>query len=521
MISFVDLLERARDRYAHRRDRADEGAAMLLTVFFIVFTTGLAMVMLGILLAQLPPAQFVQRSTRTVYAAQTGIQSALSVMRSNTKVVGVGASAATYGDPSKLPKTLTGNVDGAAGGGLTYSVTIQYFTSDPTGKDSTWLAANAIANTGTTQPTYARIVSQGSDSTIGSASATRTVAAIYAFTTTDINIPGGLIFSSDQTKCLMADSATVGSLMKLVAATACTDDARDLWVYDTDWKIKLASTIGSATVLCITGQTWTSSGGTTSAAVNATLQPCATSNATAPGNQLWSWDSALSYVAQNSANTARSGRWLSISGTTLIEQSGSSAQFNPSPAVGAGGANYGTHQIVNYSEFGRCMDVTNENLSMSYMIVYPCKQDPTGTTNAILWNHKWYYNEPVSPAVSTGAQAIYVRYNNNTANTYCLTANTAASGNTDMYFVSCTNPTNVNNVTALQKFIRNQDTKNPLTAYTIQLNSDPTKCLTAVAEPGYAWSHIRVLACNGSTAQKWNAPPTTVGSKLGDFVEVG
>ena len=499
----------------------DAGAAMMMTLMFVLFVGGLMIVLLAALLNQLGPLQFAQSSTRSVYAAQAGLQTGLSVLRSNTRTVGTGSSQVTYGDVTKLPKVaITGTVDGVTGSALSYSVTLTYFTSNPSGQSDAWLVANAMSMSSlsiTNQPTYARIEATGTDSSTGTARS-RKIAAVYAFNTTNVNIPGGLILNPEGTKCLKASSSTAGSTMSMVALSSCTDDTLNLWVYDTDYKLKLASTIASSSVMCITGRTW----GSTSATPNATLQKCANSNAAAPGNQLWSWDSPDSWVGQNQDTTSgRSSRWLAIDSTSTLVDSGSSAKtFNPQPAVGAGGASYNMHQVVNYKEFGRCMDVTDVQIDKTFMIVYPCKQDPTGTGNAILWNHKWYYAEPTAPATTSASQPIKVYINNSTttANTRCLTASPKYKHTTpvtDVTFTAC------DSSNALQQFVRNNETGNTISSWTFQLNGDRTRCLAAVPESGYAWSHIRVMTCDGSTAQKWNAPAVTTGSKLGDYQEIG
>jgi len=499
---------------------SEAGAAMMMTLMFIFFVGGLLIVLLAALLGQLAPQQFVQSSTRSVYAAQAGLQSGLSILRSNTRTVGTGPSAVTYGDVTKLPKTpVTGTVDGVSGSALAYTVTFTYFTANPSGRSDSWLAANAMPVSSlsiTNQPVYARIVATGTDSATGTPRS-RTVAAVYAFNTTNVNIPGGLILNADGTKCLKASSSAAGSTMTMVALSSCTDDTKNLWVYDTDYKLKLASTIATPSVMCITGRVWTSS----SASPNATLAPCAASNAAAPGNQLWSWDSPDSWVGQNQDTVSgRSSRWLALSSDVLVDSGSAARTFTPQPAVGAGGASYAMHQIVNYREFGRCMDVTDVQIDKTFMIVYPCKQDPTGTGNAILWNHKWYYAEPTAPSTTTAWQNVKVYINNNTstANTRCLTVASSyasATPTTDVTFKNC-DPGNT-----LQRFVRNNETGNTISSWTFQLDQDRTKCLAAVPESGYAWSHIRIMTCDGSTAQKWNAPAVTTGSKLGDYQELG
>ncbi|MGW9627352.1 hypothetical protein [Microbacterium sp. NPDC055521] len=516
MIPLHDLRAALRRRHLGRHD---EGSALLMTVVFTLFAGGIMLVLLSVLLSQMQAIQLAQKNTRTGYAAQAGIQATLSTLRSNTESKVVAGTAADYGNPSKLPQAVTGSVDG---GGLAYSVTVKYYAEDPTNKDSTWLDAYELkfapGGKPLKQPRFARIVSTGSDAgSAAGAAMNRTVTALYTFTTTNVNIPGGRINSSDGNSCLKAATATVGSVINMVTSANCTDDTLNLWVYDTDYRLKLASTIGKSTVLCITGQQWVAtSSGTNSSTVDATLRKCEASNTAAHGNQLWSWEPPGSWVGQNKANSARTNRWLSLESGKVVEKTSTTGVFNPTPSVGAGAASYATNQIVNYNEFGRCMDVTDEQIGKAFMIVYPCKQDPGGTGVNLKWNHKWYYTEPSGAAVSSAAQAISVKLNNSTP--YCLT--TSGTSNTDVRFEACS-PGNVASLNAKQKFIRNGNTGNTLTSYTFQLADDRTRCLAAVPESGYGWSHVRLIPCNGSTTQKWNAPALITGSSLGGYKEIG
>lgn len=502
---------RARQRAARE---SESGAAMLMTIMLAILVAGVMLVLLAVLTAQLRPLQIAQKTTRTVYAAQTGIQAGLSVMRSNTITVGTGPTAVTYGDPTKLPTSLAGTVDGSTTSALKYTVSIAYYATNPAGKNNTWLAANKLATplTSSSQPAYARIVSTGSDAAVSGMAASsgdRTVVAVYAFTTTNVNHPGGLIRTFDGARCLKAVSATTGSRITSELIANCTDETLNQWVYDTDYRLKLASTIGTPTVLCMTGQQWLgTTNGYNTATVDVTLRPCGLTNATSYGNQLWSWD-PTSWVGQNKANTARSNRWLGLSSNVLIESTGSSTAFDPQPAIGAGAASKATNQIVNYREFGRCMDVTDTDINKAFMIVYPCKQDPVGGGANLFWNHRWFYSEPVAPATTSAPQAITV---DNGSGSRCLTASTTS---TDVTFKPCVGTND------LQKFVRNVETGSSVSSWTFQLNRDRTKCLASVPEPGYAWSHIRLVACDGSTAQKWNAPAETTGSTLGDYQEIG
>ena len=43
---------------------------------------------------------------------------------------------------------------------------------------------------------------------------------------------------------------------------------------------------------------------------------------------------------------------------------------------------------MNYQYFGRCIDTTNQHVQATWLIGYPCKQDPLATN--LTWNQKWY-----------------------------------------------------------------------------------------------------------------------------------
>lgn len=507
----IGLLGRMRDRLARRGD--DEGGvALLMAILFMVLMAGISTILVSVVLSQLYPTNLAQKSTKTIYAAQAGLQTALGLIRSATDGGGIG-------DPAELPCSVSGNVSGTSTDGVTYSAQVSYFKTDPTGMDATWLAANKLACTASgvsVQPTYAVIVAQGLATTIpGAAAATgnRTLSAIYKFKITNVNVPGGRIYDYNKGYCLRAVSQAAGSLVTFIAAASCTNDALELWIYDTDYEIKLASTkTGGAAGLCITGPV--RYGDRTQ---NATLQTCKSSTDSARWNQLWSWDGANAWAGQNvTISSGYSNYYLATgyaNGSALVgkylqvSNNGANGGFAPSSQVGAGAASYTTHQIVNYKEFGRCADVTNGDIGYSFMISYPCKQDPTGGGN-LNWNHKWFYTEPTSPATELGGQQIYV--DNGTK--YCLTTPAKGSGSYPV-FARCT-------TSAQQKWKRVYNAGSYASSYLFV--DTYGRCLTTDSGDQYLglWSKVTVVDCNGSDAQKWNAPPTYTDSTVATYKEV-
>src|SRR5664280_3152332 len=81
--------------------------------------------------------------------------------------------------------------------------------------------------------------------------------------------------------------------------------------------------------------------------------------------------------------------------------------FSPEPQVGAGAAGESIGNLVNYRYFGRCLDVTNQNVNWTWLIGYPCKQQPD--SSRLTWNQVFSYN---------GATQQY--HTNSPSGQYCL-----------------------------------------------------------------------------------------------------
>lgn len=499
------------------RERGDErGAALLSTLLFMVLLSGLSLVLLSVLLGQIGPAYVAQKSTRTVYAAQGGLQAGLGVIRTAAAAPLAGV---VWGNPARLPCTFTGNLDGASTA-AGYAVSFSYFTVDPTGKSDSWRASNRMscpmASTAE-PPKFAFVVSQGTATAIPGRAADvgdRTLSATYKFKFSNENVPGGRIWDAARTRCLEKN----GSYTRFVAASQCVvaNDENQLWVYATDYQIKLASsTVGTETPQCITdGETGTASG-------DARLENCLTG----PGRwrQLWSWVGGENWMGQKDPISAGpSTRCLvappaGLGNDKLQVRTNCSGSLGPEAAVGAGAAGKATNQIVNFKEFGRCADVTNEQIGYSFMITYPCKQDPSGSGTFLKWNHKWYYNEPIAGQTRRVGQEVYV--NDSGGAKKCLqTADTAAAG-VDLVFKVCST------ALATQKWTRYVETGDSLTSYTFVdthgrcLAAEPVTFVAPNVNLNSVASKMRMQACNGSTAQKWNAPATYTQADFGNFSE--
>jgi len=306
------------------------------------------------------------------------------------------------------------------------------------------------------------------------------------------------------------------------AAANCglsSNEDRELWVYDTDYTIKLASSTLTSTPLCLTGE----SGGAIK------LRACSTPTY----SQMFSWHSggAATWQAQDSGindngtclgDAARSSG-TPVTGDVLGIKNPCGSQvawgsFSPDPAVGPGAASVNTHQIVNYLEFGRCMDVTDTDVNKAFMISYPCKQDPPAAAS-LYWNHKWFYQEPL---VGTQAPVQLIYVYNGSGVQYCLQTpnsmtNPGADGvNQSNWYPTMTSSCNIND--PRQQWTRSTGTGNKTTSYTIRDSSG--RCVGVSGMRYHSnWSALVVSACDGSTAQKWNAPADTVEAKVGNYLE--
>lgn len=507
------------DEARHRRP--DDGIAMLSSIMVILIMTSLSILVLGLVLSQTMPTQFARKNTQSIYAAEAGIETALGVLRTaqgNPDFVG-----AVYGDISKLPCTLGGTV-AAPGGALAYTVKVRYYRDNPAGQNETWLNSkklNCVPGSGTTlQPLFAYITSTGdapSESAVADDQGIRTMSSIYRFNTTSTNVVGGRIYSYETKYCLRADGTTAGSLISYVLVDSCgVDDDRELWVWDTDYRIKLAvSTLpGSGPPLCITGPS-----SNTSTLNQARLQECAATTGTTRWNQLWSWEAGARWKGENTDITNYGSfclRAQTSNPTGSKLHTGSCGDkvdwgsFNPDPAVGAGAAGPSTKQVVNFLEFGRCFDVTWASVTHEHMIIYPCKQDPSGGSK-LDWNHKWFYSEPAGE-VGSIETTIMVRQNNidDANNRYCLKA---TSTTTYPKLDKC------NSADPAQKWIRYADTGNYQTSYTFVPKANASRCIGLGEKFEGAWSKMVLTDCTGGLDQKWNAPPENVSASVGNYLE--
>ncbi len=529
------------------RTDEDTGAALAISLFTILIVTSLSIAILGSVASQLGPAQFGMKNTRTAHAAEAGIDTALGKFRTALSLNP--ADNTTYiGDRRLLPcqaGTSTGIVAGdlaASPGELGFVVTIRYFSEDPSGENAAWRDANDLqcASTGgpTLTPTFAIVSSAAVGGGVGRADgddvASRTLETIYDFQITNANVLGGLIHNyydgnaSTRDLCFDAGTDAPAQGTPLRVQSCVPGAAQQLFSWRSDYTIVLSATQGTSATsgMCVTAVP-------TSGTIYTTLRTCNGSY-----SQKWGYTDNGGFAGQLDynppTNTSRTNYCMYIvtdntpgsqvaAATSQCGGNSRTSTWRPEPRVGAGhaGAISGAVenqpvQWVNFAEFGRCYDVTNWQTTWPFMIAYPCKQEPTGYVG---WNQTLVWAGDAASGhlytVSTVSNRSYQQALASGGLRYCATAPLTNGGYVTMQVCSTTQVRHDWHV--------NRDTGNYTTSYTIVDNLG--RCM-AVGAPalGYGvalqqWSTIVSETCDGSSRQKWNAPPAIAPSGLRDTTE--
>lgn len=493
--------------------RGDERGSM--AVYLVLAIVGLAIA--GLLMPMVVTSSKLTRSdtsrTRSLDAAQAGINVMVGAIRASQSA-GVGTSLL-------LPcnaKTGVVNTSSRAA----YSVAVTYYTSNPTTTSATRpTAMRCVDGYGTYDPVsdtftpkFARIISTGTEGVAsGGSTAGRTVALTYKFKSTNSNIVGGRIriypaAGATTEFCMDAGSATptAGTVLALQPCATPPQD-QQIFAYRSDLTLQLVSSVSAiySNGLCVD----TAAPPTTGNA--AVLRACSLLG-TPPYTQQWSYNDNGQYQAAIATSTT-TGALSSVclgapsqnAGVALnvTTCSGGAPGWIPSPAVGAGAAK--APQLVNYYEFGRCLDVTNQQVSSDHLIAYPCKQNPYPL--AVTWNQKF-----TGPGI-VGASATGTLVTTPSTTPYCLT-----SPGTETGLVTVT-PCVVGRASQTWTFYSG-DASLPYSTKNIIVDSSG-RCLGLTTPRGSEfWSAIDVETCDGTTEQKWNAAADLSSSTLGDITEL-
>ena len=491
-------------RRAARDDRGSLAFAMLVTLVGFALTA----IMVPTALTQITSTREDNRRLTDLSAAQTGLDIALSHIQAANDGTGNGVLATLPCGP------FTGTLSTATT--ANYKVTITYYQNDPRGheNDPTWQAANppiTCINGGGARvtPKYALLRSLGTDQTTTDITKTpnRGLTATYAFHITNENIPGGNIRTYHTTLdlCLDAGSSSPAAGTNVQMQTCVEGSGQQKWAYSPNLSLVLVSsrTPSNPLGMCIDG------GSTEVAGAAVKLQMCVSPNA---NQQEWSIDDASKFEGTSDGKTSNrlciNPQTAQTPGSFLVlgslDAGTCGTDWSPEASAGAGAAGPATGQLVNFAQFGRCLDVTNKDVTYAYEIAWPCKQAPDPTT--LTWNE--VFTSPTVPANATSATGPITTTKSGTR--YCLKSpNSTVQYSYYVKVAACTGTP-----TADEKWTVYGDTGSYESSYRILDKNGYCLSPTDQNAPdpdlfsnGTNTSKIIVATCSGSTLQKWNAPP--------------
>jgi Ricin-type beta-trefoil lectin domain len=487
-----------------RDDRGSLPMAVMITSLGLV----LSIALLPLVVRQVTFTRAFKDRTTALNGAQVGLDTVMARVRAASDLTADNSENGRLEDMP--PCTFTGDA-GVEGSGekLPYQVTIVY--KDNTGK--------VLACPLTELPTTATVVSQGSSS-VG----TRTVSATYKFSTTNSNIPGGKIWvasPSDKPLCMDVKTLPV-ALGQAVTMQRCNGSSTQQFAYNEKLYLKLINSEGSKLAdgtiakdgVCLHA-------GATHATNNAVvLQRCPSTDKPTAIYQ-WSLDGASRFhstsPAQAIENLCLSVKTANTVGSALILASCSSNDalniWRSDPQIGAGMAGDKTSQLVNFAQFSRCLDVTNQNTGYTYMIAWFCKQSPNSVVD---WNQIWEHPVPDKTKDEITKKGPIVVTQNGVK--YCLKSplpNTPVATSYVTVEKCATNYATLYAATTDKSafgWTVYHDTGNYATSYRILDNKgnclQPTD-LTVTPKDTHSdgTSKVKVSVCSSSELQKWNAPP--------------
>jgi hypothetical protein len=479
------------------RPRGDQGSmtiALLLTTVAAMLSGMIA----AMSASGLSTARSATERPRLLDAAMSGLE----VMVGHIRAAADGAGNGVLASLPCGPYTGTVGTGGGAAGRETYQVAVQYLDIDAA------TVINCTPGSGPASiPRYAALISVGTDLYTG---ATRTLTSRYAVGSTNANVAGGRFRSwttvgGVQYPCLDAGSATPAAGAAVTLAACVPGSQQQIWAYNTSLQIVLVSsvTLVYPRGLCVDGGPVPHS----STATAVTMQPCLTGNY---ARQQWNQND-INNLEGTSDGVNLDGHCLNKQvnsiPTPLVVQASCVMAFSSDSTVGAGAAGLSTGQLVNYGQFGKCLDVAQYNWQRYLFWLWQCKQAPTAA--GVNWNQKWEL--PTIVAGPTGTSG------------YIMNRPQALSGSSACLRSTLSNAT-ISYVTLVQcpsgaasgalKWTVYGDTGVYANSFTIVDSAG--YCLAPVPaglpnslvyDSGPGVSPAITQTCDGSTLQKWNADP--------------
>jgi hypothetical protein len=493
------------------RRHADDSGSLAFALMVTLVGMTLSALLVPMVVGQIRSTGEESKRVQAVNAAQAGMDVALEHIQAASDGSGNGVLASLPCGP------FTGSV--GAGGSSRYQVNVDYFPIDPKGhdQDTAWITANrinCISGGGTySTPSYALLRALGTDQATGAFTAvpTRSLAATYKFEISNQNIPGGLIrtYKSAKDLCLDAGSSSPAAGTNVVVQPCVAGSSQQKWAYSSNLSLVLVTsrTPGNPAGMCIDG------GATEKVGNNATMQPCVVPKT---AQQQWSLDDASKFEGtsdgKNLNKLCLNPQVQDTAGSFIVlgktDAGTCPTLWSPEASAGAGAAGPATGQLVNFAQFGRCLDITNKDVTYPHEIAWPCKQAPDPTT--LTWNQ--VFSIPAVPAGSTSASGPISTVKSGI--TYCLESPNSTAPNTYVIVEDCSTGPAADEIWTVYG-----DTGSYNTSYRIADKNG--YCLSPTdqyATPpdlfanGTLTSKIVVAVCSGSTLQKWNAPPNILQS---------
>lgn len=517
----------------------DDRGSLPMALLLIMVGMALAAALLPTMIVQDRASVFDGSRMNNLAAAQAGID----VVAGDIRAASTASSSGVVGNVAALPcatstNPITGVVNGV--GNAAYSAYVSYYVvdpvSNPTAKPMLCVAGSGTydPSTATVVPSYAQITSTGTSGATATngASVSRTLSTTYVFQTSNANIPAGQIRiwpNGSASWCMDAGSTQpqAGTVVTLQQCSTTTPPSpQQLFFYRSDLTIQLATSIttGYPNGLCLDTSSGTSGPNVGNTVV---LNQCRALGSPAYSQQ-WSFNDNGGFTASvstsavtgsfalpgysnglcMSAASQSAGQQLTLADCNSGNTASTSQAWLPAPTVGDGAA--AAPQLVNYQQFGRCLDITGQDVNANPLIAYPCKQNPLAA--AVAWNQKFAYSSTTGWLTTTTNGMQYCLYSPNTEGGYvrltpCLLA--AVNGIRAAQLV-WTAPGNTSATPYSQRYTF------------VDSSMDTTRCLSISAPPAgnsSNWWFITVTTCNGSTAQKWNADPNLGVPALQNTVE--
>ncbi|WP_432978038.1 RICIN domain-containing protein [Dactylosporangium sp. CA-233914] len=473
-----------------RRDDGSLPLAMMLTLV----GTSLSTLMVPVVITQLRNTAETELRAKAVHAAQAGIDMAMGSIR---------ASAGTIANVRCIAGLL-----GTVGGGLPgrYSVSVTY-------QDAAKAALPCVGHL-LSVPSFAVITSKGTvKGNPGDAfdpRASRTLNATYVFRFTNENVEGGLVKFLGGAYCLDAGSGSPAVGTNVTTQPCSTGAARQTFAYTKNLTLQLVSskTVKNPDGMCL------DSGADPVPGVLVQFQKCG--SPTIPYYQRWNLNDGSSFQSTNTAGTGLGSlcfhaKSASTAGAfvELIGCGGSdnTRTFAPEASVGAGAAGP-PYQLVNFKQFGRCIDVTNFDTTLGYLIVWPCKQAPNPIN--VGWNQRW-----TIPSTGTGLGSITGQIktddNTRTYKTYCLTTYEPGASTHFVTVKVCPATTDKSTLWTVSYQESTYGSSFVIKDYTGRCLSpanldDPKLPAGDIFKGSTTVSKLTMADCDGSKLQKWNAP---------------